>query len=96
MVMTQQEKMEHSLIVLFGRELQIEPSSPETDLLESGLLDSLKLVELLAQVEIAFGIQVSADDLETENFRSISKIATFLQARGAIVTAASPARGSHT
>jgi acyl carrier protein len=48
---------------------------------ETGLLDSLKLVELPLHVETRFGMDIFIDDLEVTNFRSIARIVEFLQAR---------------
>ena len=75
------------LTELFARKLNLEVSSVDTDLVESGLLDSLALVELLAQLEETFGVSISIDDLELENFRSIASIAGFVDRRTAIVEA---------
>ena len=50
----------------------------DTDLLEDGILDSLKFVELLMQLEQQFGIQFNWSELEADNFRSIDRIAEFL------------------
>ncbi|MGH7529185.1 MAG: acyl carrier protein [Gemmatimonadales bacterium] len=50
----------------------------ETDLLDTGLVDSLSFVEFLAQLEQNFGVQVSLDDLEIDRFRTISRIADFV------------------
>jgi acyl carrier protein len=63
---------------LFSSKLNLEVPSVETDLIKSGLLDSLALVELLAQLEETFGVSISADDLELENFCSIASITQFV------------------
>lgn len=72
---------------LFAKKLNLEVSSVDTDLVETGLLDSLALVELLAQLEETFGLSVSTDDLELENFRSIESIAGFVARRTTMVEA---------
>ena len=76
------------LTELFAEKLSLEVSSVDTDLVETGLLDSLALVELLAQLEETFGVSISTDDLELENFRSIASIAGFVARRAAVVEAA--------
>ncbi|MHC4549088.1 MAG: acyl carrier protein [Planctomycetota bacterium] len=63
---------------LFAQQLGVEVPSPETDLIDSGLLDSLSFVELLVQLEQRYGVQVSVDDLELENFRTLDRIAVFV------------------
>ena len=75
------------LTELFAKKLSLEVSSVDTDLVETGLLDSLALVELLAQLDETFGISISTDDLELENFRSIASIAGFVARRATMVGA---------
>ena len=75
------------LTELFAKKLNLEVSSVDTDLVETGLLDSLALIELLAQLEETFGVSVSTDDLELENFRSIASIAGFVARRTTMVQA---------
>ena len=75
------------LTELFAKKLNLEVSSVDTDLVETGLLDSLALIELLAQLEETFGVSVSTDDLELENFRSIASIAGFVARRTTMVEA---------
>jgi methoxymalonate biosynthesis acyl carrier protein len=66
---------------LFEERLNLEIPSAETDLFESGALDSMAFVELLAQIESEFGVQVALGDIEMDNFRSIERIAGFVEAR---------------
>jgi acyl carrier protein len=72
---------------LFAKKLNLVVASVETDLIETGMLDSLALVELLAQLEESFDVSISTDDLEIENFRSIASIAGFVAQRSALVEA---------
>lgn len=58
------------------RELQ------DTDsLIESGIVDSMGILELVAFIESEFDIQVEDIDLTPENFESIEAIATFVTAK---------------
>ena len=66
---------------LFGEVLHLDVPSVDTDLFESGVLDSLAFIELLVHLEQEFGVTTSADDLEVEHFRSITRIAEFVTAR---------------
>ena len=63
---------------LFVEALNIEVPSAETDLIESGLLDSLALVELLFEIERRFEVDLSLDELEIENFRTVDRISEFI------------------
>lgn len=66
---------------MFEERLHVEVPSVETDLLETGRLDSLGFVDLLVHLEREFGTEVSPADLELDNFRSIARIAAFVSAR---------------
>ncbi len=69
------------LASLFSEELAVAVPSVDTDLISAGILDSLKFVELLVQLEQKFGVSISLDDLEVDHFRSIERIAKFLTSR---------------
>jgi acyl carrier protein len=79
--MIEHNGVHQKLTELFARRLNLNVPSVDTDLVETGLLDSLTLVELLAQLEETFGVSISTDDLEFENFRSIGSIAVFVAQR---------------
>jgi D-alanine--poly(phosphoribitol) ligase subunit 2 len=63
---------------MFVKRLNVEPPSVDTDLIETGILDSLALVELLLTLEQEFGIQIALDQFEIDDFRSIVRIAQFI------------------
>jgi acyl carrier protein len=71
-------QFEPRIAALFAGKLNVQVPSFETDLLDTGLVDSLTFVEFLAQLEQEFGIHVSLDDLELDHFRSIARIAGFV------------------
>jgi acyl carrier protein len=66
---------------LFAGALHIDVPAIDTDLFETGVLDSLAFVELLLQLEREFGLVTTVADLEVENFRSIARIAEFVAER---------------
>jgi acyl carrier protein len=76
--------LQQQVAALFAEKLNLDVASAETDLIETGLLDSLALVELLAQLEESFDVSFSTDDMELENFRSITSIAMFVMQRAAV------------
>ena len=47
-------------------------------LIESGELDSLGLLELVAFIEKEFGVRCEDEDLSSENFGSIQRVADFV------------------
>jgi acyl carrier protein len=64
----------------------------DTDIVESGLLDSLALVELLVGIEREFDVQVDLEALDLDNLRSVRTIAqTVLDAKRAAVASAAEA-----
>jgi acyl carrier protein len=85
--MIEHNGIHQKLTELFAKKLNLKVSSVDTDLVETGLLDSLALVELLAQLDETFGVSISTDDLELENFRSIASIAGLVDQRMVAVEA---------
>ena len=73
--------LEDRIAGLFSRALHVDVPSADTDLFETGVLDSLAFVELLLQLEREFGVAVSADDLDVENFKSIDRISGFVRSQ---------------
>ena len=47
----------------------------ETDLLATGVLDSLLLIDLVLHVERVFGVRLGSDDVTPTNFRSVESLA---------------------
>jgi D-alanine--poly(phosphoribitol) ligase subunit 2 len=78
---------------LFVESFHIDVPSPDTDLLESGILDSFQFVELLFQLERKFGVRIKIDDLDLEDLRSLARIARLVAENGA-AAAARPASGA--
>ena len=64
---------------LFSEKLLVEVESADTDLLDSGILDSMRFVELLLNLEHEFGFRVIIESLEMEDFRSLSRIAELVE-----------------
>jgi acyl carrier protein len=54
----------------------------ESDLLlESGILDSMGVLEVVHFIEEEFRIQISDEELVPENFQSIERLVSFLQSK---------------
>lgn len=69
------------IAAIFRGVLDREVPSVETDLFETGVLDSLAFVELLLQLEREYGVTTSVEDLDADNFRTIARIALFVGER---------------
>lgn len=52
-----------------------EPADQDADLIEGGVIDSLALVELLFAIEQELGIEIPAEKLEVERFRTLANLA---------------------
>ena len=51
----------------------------ETRLLESGVIDSLGILDVVSYLEQSFQIEVSDEDLVPDNFATIQSIASFVE-----------------
>jgi methoxymalonate biosynthesis acyl carrier protein len=69
------------LAAMFAKDLHIDVPTPETDLVATGRLDSLGVVELLLQLEKRFGLRVDMEDLEIDPFRSLATLTAFITTR---------------
>ena len=85
MVATDSEVLHDRLKAFFSEKLSVEVSSVDTDLAQTGILDSLALVELLTYIEKEFGTEVSLDNIEIEDFHSIARIAEYVDAHSPVL-----------
>jgi len=49
-----------------------------TDLLETGMLDSLLLMDLIFHIEEAYGVRFGSDQVNPSNFRTIEDTVSFV------------------
>jgi D-alanine--poly(phosphoribitol) ligase subunit 2 len=78
---TDQKKIQARLSLLFSQALHVDVPSPDTDLFNTGILDSQRFVELLLFIEQDFDTHIDVQDFEIENFRCIEKIANLILQR---------------
>ena len=81
--MTDTNAIIRRLGALFVESLHIEVPSADTDLFETGLLDSLQLVELLVQLEKRFDFKIKIEDIDLDDLRTLAGIARLVAARTA-------------
>jgi len=81
--MTDRATLHRRIANWFLTSLNLEIPSPETDLFETGVLDSLGFVELVLHLEQEFGVKITLEQVELDNFRSVERIAAFLNGGGA-------------
>ena len=64
---------------LFVEALNTQAPAPDADLIDSGVLDSLALVELLFALEREFAVTIPLEDLDIDTFRTVDSIAGFVE-----------------
>jgi acyl carrier protein len=65
---------------LIRESVGVDVPSHDADLIDSGLIDSLALVSLLAEIEREFGFELPLDTLEVDDFRTVESAASFVEA----------------
>ena len=78
---------------VFADHLHVEIPSDDVDLIDSGLLDSLLLVDLLVRLEKEFGFTVVMDELDLEDFRTVRSMAAYVSRLSSESTAAASTNG---
>jgi acyl carrier protein len=63
-----------------ARKRQVKDTDP---LLESGLIDSMGVLDVVQFIEQKFSFTVEDDDLTSENFQTIDGIANFIECKAA-------------
>lgn len=81
MVKADYRSVQARLTALFSETMHVDVPSVETDLFDSGILDSQRFVELLLHIEKYFNAPIDIDDFEIENFRCIETIAALILQR---------------
>lgn len=70
--------MRHEVTALLAERMGVVVASPAQDLFESGALDSLSFVNLLVELEAAFGVQIVLETLDFDQFSTVDGIADFV------------------
>jgi acyl carrier protein len=73
--------LEERLAETLAEVLHVDVPSRETDLIRTGRLDSVGLIDLLLRLERHYGVRVDMEDLEIDQFRSLGTITAFVTAR---------------
>lgn len=66
------DELRSAILKFFEERGKLIPAD-DTDLLDSGIIDSMDLVELVAHLE-AVGVEVAHDAMTVDNFRSLGAI----------------------
>lgn len=65
---------------VFAESFHIEVPAADTDLLETGILDSFQMVQLLAELEERFELRIKLEDIDLDDLRTLSRIARVVAA----------------
>jgi acyl carrier protein len=79
--MTIVEQVERFFLTEVAVDVDKKSLTPDSDLLEQGILDSLGVLKLVIFLEQTFGIQVDDEDVVPENFQTLNIIAKFVQSK---------------
>jgi acyl carrier protein len=58
--------------------LGIKSLTPDEDLLQQGILDSLGIMKLIVYIEESYGIKIEDEEIIPENFQSLNSMVTFI------------------
>jgi acyl carrier protein len=76
--------LEDKITRILRDHLAIDVPTPETDLIATGAIDSLALVDLLVRIEESLGIAISLEDLDLRDLRSVRTIVALVSRRLAL------------
>ncbi len=74
---------EQAVVDIYREALDIEVDGLDVDVFESGLLDSLGLVSLVAEIEERFGMRIPFETLDIDEFRTVRLLARLVEAQAA-------------
>ena len=80
--MEELEKLRSGILDIFVERFDTRLVSAEVDLIEERLVDSVRLVDLVLEIEQRFGVTLAFEELEIEDFRTVTRLAERI-ARGA-------------
>lgn len=78
--MTGAVALEKQIADIVREVLQIEVATPDDDLVATGLFDSLAVVSLIAEIEVVLGYELPLDEFDVDSFRTVGRIAAFVDA----------------
>jgi D-alanine--poly(phosphoribitol) ligase subunit 2 len=69
------QRLQQQIAEIFAGRFETKLESDDMDLLESGIVDSVKIVELVLELEQRFGVSLPFEELEIEDFRTVPRLA---------------------
>ena len=77
--MNQHTSIRNNVISIVCKTLTLESIEYEEDLIDSGLLDSLSLVQLMVALEDEFNIRIEPEELDFEDYRSVKSMTEMIK-----------------
>lgn len=72
--MEQKEKLEEFILTEVCPDMGLEQISEDTELIDSGIVDSLGILKILSFLDDEFGVDLSDEDIRPEKFATIKLI----------------------
>jgi D-alanine--poly(phosphoribitol) ligase subunit 2 len=69
------DQLQQQITAIFAERFETNLESDDVDLLETGLVDSVRIVELVLEIEQRFGVSLPFEELEIEDFRTVPRLA---------------------
>jgi acyl carrier protein len=73
--------LERVLLSEIAVDLNRKSLTPEEDLLEQGIIDSLGIMKLILYMEDTFGIVIADEDVVPENFQCLNSMVKYVEAK---------------
>lgn len=67
-------KIKEFIMIEVNPDLHLDAIDDDEPLIDSGIIDSLGVLKILAYLDEAFGIDLSAGDIKPQNFRTVRAI----------------------
>ena len=71
--------MHQKIIQIISKILFEEFNYDVTDMIEDGILDSLEMMEVIASIEREFAIEIDAEEIIPENFKTVDTIMNLIK-----------------
>jgi len=69
------EQLQQEIDAIFAGRFDTRIASRDVDLIETGLVDSVRIVELVLELERRFGVSLPFEELEIDDFRTVARLA---------------------
>lgn len=90
--MNQQIPLRMNVMSVACKTLTLETIKFDEDLIDSGVLDSLSLIQLMVALEEEFDIRIEPEDMDFEDYRSVRSMTEMISRLS--LTTASPVRAN--